>query len=941
MTRTFGYTGSGDSSPLRTRWALIALAGMLVLAALPGGCPQPIDSAVMEPTESGAAAGDPDGDGANADGVSSPGGGPGTEPDQDPATLPADVSESLSRLGVNTQPTPRLDEVGEELPDDYSPLGAAYTVGQIDELFIVGPQLRFTDPQGGSEVLPNKAGFLELVDDTSLELELSFDLLEPGQLWEEDTTSPHPGFGASSPGMQSARAAAAGDVDGDGKDEILIVYIADSAAAGTQRLYLVVVDAESGPSARVTLRDYPGAVDIKVAAGDFNGDGLADLALGVSTATHAELLVLINRDGEFVFDDAAGRSFVPIIAESDLSLELAAGNIDYDNAHELVVVLNEYDRDSGTGQASYWVLDDANTGYAELVGDMPVQGRDGQFYQAMLASVALGDIDGDGRDEIVLAGLTEFHQDACVSYGHIHIALQDAVDPDNPLGVIASRFIREPYVEPGTGCNSNSHRIRARKLFVNCLDVDGDGIAEIHAGRRVFSNFRNAEPWSEMTLADGTPIILPYDEFLKAPSTSGGTISAATCAVVTADVTGDGRDNIISYMQWRNEISVWGLIGPGEATWSWTKAMTIPTGLANGQARVFPIIVPCNVDSDGLALRYSEGERRLIFTEPIIIAALAAAPCQDGVDQNFAACRTTYGGSESQSAGVDGTVSVRASTWVGGNVEVFGFGTRVQQTVTTTASFSAGRAYELEQTIEYTTGPIEDTVICTVLPIDQFVYTVLSHPDPGVIGKEIVINMPRTPITLQIEREFYNASTPADAFKIGRNVFLHTPGQLDSYPTEGDADALIDTGGLGHLGPLGELVDMAGEALGPLAEHLLGRGLKSDRSVGVGATNGGESSVELRFTESTDYRAGAEIDYELSAEATVPGVVVGGSIGGSVEAGLSWGTSNSSIYRGTVGDIAPSDFAGNGYSYGLFTYIYNYGDRTRPQFEVLNYWVER
>jgi hypothetical protein len=68
---------------------------------------------------------------------------------------------------------------------------------------------------------------------------------------------------------------------------------------------------------------------------------------------------------------------------------------------------------------------------------------------------------------------------------------------------------------------------------------------------------------------------------------------------------------------------------------------------------------------------------------------------------------------------------------------------------------------------------------------------------------------------------------------------------------------------------------------------------------------------------------------------------VGGSIGGSVDAGLSWGTSNSTIYRGTVGDIAPDDFAGNGYSYGLFTYIYNYGDRGKPQFEVVNYWVER
>ena len=67
----------------------------------------------------------------------------------------------------------------------------------------------------------------------------------------------------------------------------------------------------------------------------------------------------------------------------------------------------------------------------------------------------------------------------------------------------------------------------------------------------------------------------------------------------------------------------------------------------------------------------------------------------------------------------------------------------------------------------------------------------------------------------------------------------------------------------------------------------------------------------------------------------------GGSVGGSAEAGISWGTSSSTTYRGTIGSIDAAHFADNDYSTGLFTYVYNYGRPDRQQFEVITYWVER
>ena len=62
---------------------------------------------------------------------------------------------------------------------------------------------------------------------------------------------------------------------------------------------------------------------------------------------------------------------------------------------------------------------------------------------------------------------------------------------------------------------------------------------------------------------------------------------------------------------------------------------------------------------------------------------------------------------------------------------------------------------------------------------------------------------------------------------------------------------------------------------------------------------------------------------------------------GSVGAGISWGSSSTTVYRGTLGSLSADSFAENFYSAGLFTYIHNAGDPTRPQFEVINYWVKR
>lgn len=852
---------------------------------------------------------------------SSDGGGSGGTPGGD------DLEDSLDSLGVDTTETTRQDTSGEELPENYAPLGASETVGQIDELVIVGPQI--ITPAPFNETLENRVVFTKLSSkDAEGTLSLTVtDTLEPGTIWETDDESVQPG--SSNIGPQSIRDVTAGDTDGDGIDEIIAVYKDGVDVSSTDQLWIQVLD--DGDGTPQTLYAFDDVRDVAVEAGDFDGDGVSEIALGLTSGNAMTVLVFDQDDsGGWVLQQEIPFTPLDTSFNSRFSFELAAGALDRDNPEELVVILNEA-LSAPSGATRYWVFDDGDTEFAPWVSAQLFQITEGGTTTGQVADVDLGDIDQDGLDEILLGGLFDMNRDPCGTTSHLMVALDDGADPEARLAPLGSLRRLDNYIETGTGCNSNSHDMYVQKAFVNAFDLDGDGRDEVHVGRQVYSFADPAAPWTEI-------YELPYDA-IGDGTTQRGAISAATASIVSGDVSGNGREELVVFIQFRDEISVWGLVGPDPGTAEWGRAFTIPTTFYNSQTRVFPILVPANLDKDGVALKYSEGEYRFLLTEPIVIAALAAAPCDPDLMQNIEACVTTYGTSESQDGGVDGTVTVTASTWVGGSVKVFGIGADVKSKVTRSASFSAGRFYSLEETVEFTTGPIEDTVVFTTIPVDQYTYTVIAHPDPTVEGEQVVINMPRSPITLQVERSFYNENTVDDAFKIESNVFQHMPGELDSYPTEESADTLIATGGIVRV-IAGELIDaLGGPADSELVARLLGDGLKTTRPTTVGQ-GGGLTTTEIRFTETTTYRAGASVAYDIEAE-TTGGVVVGGSIGGSVEAGLSWGGSTSTVYRGSVGSIAADDFPDNVYNFGLFTYVYNYGDPSLPQFEVINYWVER
>ena len=815
-------------------------------------------------------------------------------------TVVADLDASLRALGVDTTPTDRVSPDQEALPADYSPLGSSRALGdpdegssqgglnQTDELFIVGMALVETD---GTVSLLEKEG-VEIggggdIDPGSTSVLQEFDPGHPS--W---ATNPDEQVGDTDD-TRRLRAVTGADVDGDGFEEIVVVFVDSSAADRVLRLRILEGPEDGFSDTELSLGDGDGVRDVAVASGDFNGDGSSNVAVGIGFDDRAELHI-VGPDGL----GPAVAVFFLNFADPIATIELAAGNLDYDNPHELAVIVNEFVDPSGPeihGTATLYIHDDANAGFTELESG-PVQGRDGALISAVVADVDIGDVDGDGLGEVVIGGLAEFNT-SCDRYDAFVTVLDDSesglveMDTDS----FDAFFSNCPAFGPW----------RLRFLHVGAFDLDGDGVDEIHANLRVYEDLATVP---ELTLIHS----LPQEVFVDRDSDSGARISSATTVMASGDVTGDGRENLVVFTQWQERgVGIWGLSPVQTVGFAELSTLDVVSRY-NTQDRVEPVVLTVNVDADSPLLKYSGGEYTLAFTEPLVVAALAAAPCGRDIGQNTGACSTTFGQGESTTVDAELTVTVKAGVHVGVESEarlpiVGGVSASLKESVTVTASISAGAAYTVEKSRTFTTGPFEDGVIFTTIPYDRYTYTILSHPDPELVGGTIVVSLPREPIILKVERGFYNASIVESAFPIDDRVFQHVVGDIDSYPTASAKNEILrQFGGLDN---------------GPI-------------SVGQGD---GSSGLEIAVSTEVSVGGSLGLEYEREVEATAGPGMVGFTVGYGAEASLTVTSGSQTTYSVEVGDLAGGDFAANQYSYGIFTYVMEVGGQ---EFEVINFWVE-
>ena len=189
-----------------------------------------------------------------------------------------------------------------------------------------------------------------------------------------------------------------------------------------------------------------------IAAGDIDGDGLDEVVVGSVGRGGRALLGAFGVDGEPL------TSLEVPHGDKRGALSVACGDVDGDWVEEVVVGSYEPFRRGGKGAVRVYKYLDSRFVEAALVL-YPFQGVD--YRKA--PQVAVGDVDGDGRGELIVAPGGERRAPS-----HVKVF---GVDTEGGLGRWSAHPVTEMVVDPG-GYGAN----------VASCDTDGDGRAEIFLG---------------------------------------------------------------------------------------------------------------------------------------------------------------------------------------------------------------------------------------------------------------------------------------------------------------------------------------------------------------------------------------------------------------------------------------------------------------------------
>jgi hypothetical protein len=840
-----------------------------------------------------------------------------------------DVADTLANLNVDTTPTDRVDNSNDPLPDSFTPIGKNKTLAKKSEIFLAG--LGLASESDHVNILKFKPGVSNV----------------PGVPDSPDTTTKLPTNPLDTSWKNDLQnASAAGDIDGDGFEEVILLWW-DSSDDGI-RLKIIDDEEEAFTESPVSVLTTATPTWLRVIAGDFDSDGTDDIVIAIADDNAGQITLSYLTGGKtsgYSIDAARDKTFSANETASMLGIELAVGQLDLDGGEELGVVVNEIwgsgmNQSPGFGTSYYHLYDDQSGNFAELTtarisGDVSTT-----THNAVVGTIAMGDVDGDGMDEVVLAGLADSFPVQCDSPDSIAFVLDDAANGFTNLGTALL-----DQQNPNGGCESSANNSHIEHMWANTLDIDGDQYAEIQVNGVIYEDFANAAaPWDPMMVDNGTanPVIatVPFDYIYVAKTLSGRNDRNNTVFAV-GDVTADGKEDILVYSPRQVDVgditngnitfddtayavTVWG-IDPATGLWGknnitgseghigmlyYERLFASHSGVTAGGP---PQIVPANVDADSTMLKFSEGSHRVVFSEPIVHAALAAPPCYDDCSQITDECRTAWGKGTSTSvdASISHEITVKQHTGIEGDVSiplVGNVGVEVEETVGVSLKAEASFGYQLTKTITYRTGPMEDTVVATVIPYDEYTYKILSHPVfPELVGKNMVISLPRTPRTMQLNRQFYNDSLVGDGVRIDSSVFSHVIGDVQSYPTRSDMLARTNA-----------------KSIGP---------------VDVGASSG-STTVDISESKVAGFTTTLGVSYETTVKATGGKVMRGYTVGSTTEASLGFSVGNSVTFSGTVGEMPPATFSlDKAYSYGMFVYKQNPGSIQRP-FQVINYWVE-
>ncbi|NHK32578.1 MAG: VCBS repeat-containing protein [Asgard group archaeon] len=756
--------------------------------------------------------------------------------------------------------------------------------------------------------LPNEPDQGWVYDDVGANFSAVNDLFSEHQLYDNlwgdripiRYLESHLGFGGLTSDI------ATGDVDGDGLDEVIVATDDD---------YLEIYDdAKNNYSNRSILfenlpepayEDYgydPSSWKIDflktIAVGDVDGDGIDEIAIARS----------------FISGEIRWQEVPPYLLLSDASITIY-----------------------------FWVFDAVEWDFIGSGIEVITAKFSIDSVLSMEPEVALGDVDGDGLDEIIIGYCFGGYLSAKVSDIHIFD------DFNHGFARIWDDILKFDCQYP-----KNEFSGILQEIDIICGDFDGDKKDEIAFAATPYDGYRCE---ADLLIIDDSVmgIVGQYGEVAELKIGGSDIIWnewQQRLAIACGDIDGDGKDEIgvtRSFMTDRQtrELKIyefsqgnyalrnsfnssdWGFIdciftmgdvdcdGLAELAFSGRHGNYVVddanagfTHIMNKSAGFLGLLACGDFDGDGMRLNYT-GETWRNTAPPGVIVALACPPVYTGIVINDGWSWTAFGKAASSST----TNTTEVGTAVSSTIS---FSQTFDYLFFELCSFSwsrtIGREFILTNTkiktavqeISYSSGCWIDSVIYHLTDYQSYKYEITHHPfNTTLIGQFITLNIPYTPSILKTTSDYFDRHYDQT---VRLETFNHIIGQPWTYPARNETSSIA-------------------------SEYLTSGG---PISVGQGT---GNNVVTIKIEEFCEYGITETHFTDYSAGAAYFG------LGGSYSEGISnskcyeISMGKSCIYEGSVGDIRNEErFEELQYSFGIFIYYVTHSDGFT--YQVINYYVE-
>jgi hypothetical protein len=253
-------------------------------------------------------------------------------------------------------------------------------------------------------------------------------------------------------GLRAGVTVATGDINGDLRDDVIV---GPAIGRGSELAALDFIETPGLPPT-YQLIDSTDSVfgrfagGVRVAVGDVDDDGLVDIAAGHTSCSLGKHCASGKHIKKATLSMATFNTFDDPIPDGAQGIELAMGDIDNDGSDEVLA----FGKPSADGLAHAFLYNGIKNTWTEL----------GNFIEPVGVHVAMGDIDGDGREELMVGAPRGVE-----SYIHVYTLEEDPLN----LGALRTKEKIIIYKPPG------KYQVERIGVRVAAGDINGDGYADV------------------------------------------------------------------------------------------------------------------------------------------------------------------------------------------------------------------------------------------------------------------------------------------------------------------------------------------------------------------------------------------------------------------------------------------------------------------------------